>query len=88
MGISHLDTYEHVDRVYESVADPLQTQVNGDHYRTMKIQPVEFIHSNEIGFMEGCAIKYLSRHRSKGQAGDIKKAIHFCQLILKLEYGE
>ena len=66
----------------------LDAQEGGDHYRTMKIQPVEFIHANGIDFMAGCAIKYLSRHRQKGQAEDIRKAIHFCQLILQLEYGE
>lgn len=35
----------------------LDTQVGGDHYKTMKIQPVEFIHANGIPFLEGCIIK-------------------------------
>jgi hypothetical protein len=66
----------------------LQMQSGGDHYKTMPIQPVEYIHKNGIGFLEGCAIKYLSRHKSKGKAEDIRKAIHFCELILELVYGE
>ena len=68
--------------------NPLSEQVGGSHYKDCKIQPVEYIHANQIGFMEGCAIKYLSRHKSKGKAEDIRKAIHFCKLILKLDYGE
>ena len=39
----------------------LNAQVGGGHYKDMKIQPVEFIHANGIGFIEGCVIKYVSR---------------------------
>ena len=66
----------------------LDVQVNGNHYKTMKFQPVEFIHANSVPFMEGNVIKYISRHKSKNGAGDVRKAIHYCQLILELEYGE
>lgn len=66
--------------------NPLETQVGGDHYRSMKIQPAEFIHANGIPFLEGCVIKYACRHRAKGKADDIRKAIHFLELLLRLEY--
>lgn len=66
----------------------LDTQEGGDHYRDMKIQPVEFITKNQIPFIEGCVIKYVCRHRSKNKAQDIKKAIHFLNLLLELEYSE
>jgi hypothetical protein len=65
----------------------LDRQVSGDHYKQMRIQPVEYIHQNGIGFLEGNAIKYLSRHREKGRADDIRKAIHYCEMILEMEYG-
>jgi hypothetical protein len=65
----------------------LEKQVSGSHYKTMAIQPVEYIYRNNLGFAEGSVIKYVSRHRSKNGADDIKKAIHFCQLILEFEYG-
>ena len=41
----------------------LQQQVAGDHYKSLKIQPIEFIHATGIPFAEGCAIKYLVRWR-------------------------
>ena len=63
-------------------------QVAGAHYKAMPIQPAVFIHANAIPFLEGCVLKYVCRHKSKGGAEDIRKAIHYCQLILELEYGE
>lgn len=66
----------------------LDVQVDGNHYKTMKVQPVEFIHANSVPYMEGNIIKYISRHKSKNGAADVRKAIHYCQLILELEYGE
>jgi hypothetical protein len=66
----------------------LSEQPGGDHYRQMKIQPVEFIIANDIGFLAGNVIKYAARYKSKGGAGDIRKVIHYCKLILEFEYGE
>ncbi len=63
---------------------PLQSQVGGSHYKDMKIQPVEFIHANGIGYFEGCAIKYLSRWKVKGGVEDLKKAKHFIELLIAL----
>jgi hypothetical protein len=65
-----------------------QTQVGGDHYCRMAIQPVKFIHSNHIPFLEANVIKYVCRHRAKGGRADIEKAIHYLQLILELDYPE
>lgn len=66
----------------------LDTQIGGGHYKDQKIQPVEYIHANGLGFMEGNVIKYVTRHKSKNGAQDLKKAIHYCQLLLQLEYPD
>jgi hypothetical protein len=69
--------------------EALQKQVGGVHYKGYKIQPVEFIFANGIGFLEGNAIKYICRHKKqsteKGKE-DIKKAIHYLEMLLELEY--
>lgn len=70
----------------EAGYSPLDIQVGGGHYKNMPIQPVEFIYRNEIPFIEACCIKYLCRHREKGGAEDLKKVIHFCQMLIQLEY--
>lgn len=63
----------------------LQTQVAGDHYKSLKIQPIEYIHANSIPFAEGCVIKYVSRWRDKGGIKDLEKAKHFLELLIELE---
>jgi hypothetical protein len=65
----------------------LNKQVGGKHYASMKIQPVEFIAANELGFLEGNVVKYICRHHAKNGAEDIKKAIHYCELLLQTKYG-
>jgi hypothetical protein len=60
-------------------------QVDGDHYKQMKIQPVEFIHANGIPSVEGTVIKYVSRWRSKNGVADLKKAKHYIELLIELE---
>ena len=65
----------------------LDKQVGGDHYKDCKIQPVEYIHANGLDYFEGNVIKYVTRHRTKGEGKkDIEKAIHYAQLILELYY--
>ena len=68
---------------YES----LEKQVGGKHYAKMKIQPAEFIHENKLLFAEGNAIKYICRHSVKGKEEDIKKAIHYLEMILERDYS-
>jgi hypothetical protein len=64
---------------------PLTVQVAGDHYKKLKIQPIEFIHANGIPFAEGSVIKYVTRWRDKGGIKDLEKARHFLDLLIELE---
>lgn len=66
-------------------AAALTTQVGGNHYKDMPIQPVEYIHKNGIGYFEGCIIKYVSRWRKKNGVEDLKKARHFLDLLIEFE---
>ena len=66
----------------------LEKQVGGKHYRNMKIQPAEFINENKLLFAEGNAIKYICRHKFKNGAEDIRKVIHYAELLLEMKYGE
>jgi hypothetical protein len=62
-------------------------QVGGGHYKDLAIQPAEFIHKNGIGYLQGNVIKYVCRYKHKNGAEDLKKAIHYLQILLDLEYG-
>jgi len=63
----------------------LDEQVGGNHYKKLKIQPIEYIHANDIGFMEGNVIKYVSRWREKNGIKDLEKAKHYIELLIELE---
>jgi hypothetical protein len=66
--------------------DSLDKQVDGDHYKGMKIQPAQFINENNMQFAEGNAIKYICRHKKKGKRKDIEKAIHYLEMIIERDY--
>lgn len=80
-GWELLDTDQQQER-------PDEYQVGGDHYSNMSIGVSEFLVANDIGWLEGNAIKYLCRHSKveKGKEQDIRKAIHYCELILQWQY--
>ena len=65
----------------------LDKQHGGKHYRSFKIQPAEFINENKLLFAECNAIKYICRHSAKGKEEDIKKAIHYLEMILERDYN-
>ena len=68
------------------MSDVYKKQIGGSHYSSMKIQPSEFINKNNLPFAEGNAIKYLCRHKQKGQKQDLEKAIHYCQMAIDRDY--
>ena len=65
----------------------LDVQHGGDHYKKFPIQPIEYCQRNKLGAAESFIVKYVTRHRNKAGAEDVKKALHFCQLLLEIEYG-
>ena len=69
------------------MSNPYDTQVGGNHYKDMKIQPSEFINENKLQFAEGNAIKYICRHGSKGQKQDLEKAKHYIDMIIERDYA-
>lgn len=70
------------------MSNPLDIQIGGGHYKDSKIQPVEYMHANGLGYCEGAIIKYVSRYKKKNGVEDLKKARHFIDLLIKLEYPE
>lgn len=66
-------------------SNALNVQVGGDHYKKLKIQPIEFIHANNIPFIEGNIIKYIVRWREKNGIKDLEKVKHYVDLLISLE---
>jgi hypothetical protein len=72
----------------DPVIHPKHDPINQPKHYDKAIEPIDYIMQNGLNFSEGSAIKYITRHREKNGAEDIRKAIKFCQFILKYEYGE
>lgn len=66
---------------------PYQTQAGGKHYANA-IQPIQFIHSNDLNFNQGNVVKYISRHKNKNGIEDIKKALHYCLIEAYQQYPD
>jgi len=63
-------------------------QVGGSHYKDCAIQPVDYIVANKHDFLEGNVVKYITRHKTKNGIEDIRKVIHYAELILEKKYGK
>ena len=59
-------------------------QVGGSHYQ-LPIQPIEYILANGLGYCEANVVKYVSRWRNKGGVQDLKKAIHYLEMLIEQE---
>lgn len=71
-----------------NVSTPLDTQVAGNHYKGKKIQPVEYIHANNLNFLEGCIVKRITRWRdkpAKERFEDLEKIKHEVDLLIEME---
>lgn len=59
-------------------------QINGDHYRGA-IQTWDYIVANDLGFLEGNIVKYVTRFRKKNGVQDLEKAQHYLQKLIEVE---
>jgi hypothetical protein len=66
----------------------LDTQIDGDHYKSLPIQPMEYSFKNKLDPCQHTAIKYVTRFRDKGGKKDLLKAINCIEMLIQLEYGE
>ena len=57
------------------------------HYKDKAIQPWDFIVSNNLGYLEGNVVKYISRWRQKGGVEDLRKAKHYIEKLIEMETG-
>lgn len=56
------------------------TQVGGNHYKNLRVQPGEFLQRIRLDWLRANAIKYLARHQNKHGLEDLRKAAHYLQL--------
>ena len=60
-----------------------EEQVGGNHYSSKKIQPIDYIMANQLGFCEGNVVKYITRYKDKNGKEDLLKAKQYIDFLLK-----
>ena len=60
--------------------------IKPDHYRNGKVDVIDFCQANNLDFMQGNVIKYITRYRKKNGLEDVRKAVEYINRILANEY--
>jgi len=62
-------------------------KISPQHYSKYKIEPIDFIQANDLGFCEGNVIKYVLRHKDKDGLQDLLKAKQYIEFLINT-YGD
>ena len=73
------------ENVGGATVNALKEQVGGDHYSKLAIQPVEYINKNNLSYLQGNVIKYVTRYKDKNGLQDLQKARHYIDMLIELE---
>ena len=76
-------------RASQSNDSAFSEQVSGDHYKSLKIQPLEYCMANNLNACQTHVVKYVSRYdrkwkTKKDQIKDLKKAKHVIDMQIEL----
>lgn len=63
----------------------LYTQVGGDYYTKLPIQPMEYSMANKLDACQHTIIKYVTRFRDKNGIEDLEKAKHVIDMLIAFE---
>jgi len=64
------------------------SQVGGNHYTKLKIQPLEYAMENNLNPCQAKIVKYITRYKDKGGVEDLKKAAHVLAWLIEWESGD
>jgi hypothetical protein len=56
-------------------------QIGGTHYQ-MGIPPIDYIEANNLSFIEGNIVKYVSRYKDKNGIEDLQKAKWYLEKLI------
>lgn len=69
----------------ESLLRANDRQEGGTHYKQFRYETWDVIVDWNLGYLDGNAVKYLSRWRLKGGIQDLKKARHYIDKLIETE---
>jgi hypothetical protein len=76
---------EHQPEAQPASARANDHQIGGSHYKDFKYETWDVIIDWNLGYLDGNAVKYLSRWRLKGGIQDLKKARHYIDKLIETE---
>ena len=79
---------DHIDKENEDrKRQPLEKEevTNPTHYNERKMEPLDYIIANELDFLEGNIIKYITRYTYKGGVNDLLKARTYLEKLIERE---
>lgn len=79
------DQYAEIEKVRQSA---WQKQEGGNHYKNLKIQPMQYALENKLDYAQANVVKYVTRHKEKNGKEDLLKAIHNLELMIEFYYGD
>lgn len=82
-SLQHSEQLHQVETTQHKSA--LRSQVGGNHYKGLVIQPIEYCQRNRLGACETSIVRYASRWREKGGIEDLLKIKHYVDLLIELE---
>jgi len=83
--IDRIEKAKSINGFVEEKLSASETQVAGNHYSKLKIQPMEYCLQNDLNYGQSNAIKYITRYKDKNGIEDLKKAIHCIELLIEFE---
>ena len=82
MEAKYYDRNNPIDKEAYYMPEPFITKHKIPIHYDYKIQPVDFIEANGLGFCVGNVIKYICRYDKKGTPlEDLEKAIHYIEIL-------
>lgn len=90
----HNDRITYDPQSFELVQEPVatqkasDTQVAGNHYTKLAIQPMEYSMANKLDACQHTVVKYITRFRDKNGLQDLLKAKHTIDLLIEREYKD
>lgn len=60
-------------------------QVGGGHYKTRAIEPWDYAIANNLDFMQGSVVRYVTRYKDKNGIEDLEKCKHYVEKMIETE---
>lgn len=63
---------------------PSPIKISPKHYTDLEIEPWDYIIRNNLGYLDGNIVKYVSRYKKKGGREDLLKARTYLDKLLEI----